>query len=300
MPNLVNAYGPGKQGRTSSFRTDDRLMLDLYGLTSLVPGELHVIQVDDFHKSYDRTVAVRGLTFRVRAGQILGLIGPNGAGKTSTLRVIAGIIPASCGRLTVNGHCLTTEPIEAKSCLGFVPDDPALFDDLTIDEHLTFFATAYQVDDATAKADRLLQQFQLVEKRGTVARDLSRGMRQKLAICCAFLHNPKAILFDEPLTGLDPHGIRTLKKAILGRASEDAAVVISSHLLAMVEDICTHVLILEEGEQRFWGPLDDLKSRFAAGQRESSLEDIFFRATRKVDATSDPVSGPAFSEAGSV
>lgn len=255
-----------------------------------------MIRVNDFHKAYDRTVAVRGLSFRVRAGQILGLVGPNGAGKTSTLRVIAGIIPASHGRIDVNRHCLQTDSIAAKRCLGFIPDDPALFDDLTVDEHLTFFATTYAVADAAAKVDRLLQQFQLTEKRRTAARDLSRGMRQKLAICWAFLHDPQAILFDEPLTGLDPHGIRILKKSIIDRARANAAVIVSSHLLAMVEDICTHVLILEEGEQRFWGPLDELKTRFAVGQTETSLEDIYFRATQAAVLARSSVSCAASQE----
>jgi len=238
-----------------------------------------LITVDDFHKAYDRTVAVRGLTFRVAAGQILGLVGPNGAGKTSTLRVLAGIIPATRGQLRINQRCLTAEAIEAKRLLGFIPDDPALFDDLTVMEHLSFFASVYGVNAAAAKVEQLLRQFQLREKADTTARDLSRGMRQKLAICCAFLHDPVAILFDEPLTGLDPLGIRTLKASIVERARHGAALIVSSHLLAMVEDICTHVLILERGEQRFWGPVEELKARFGTGRAQTSLEDVYFRAT---------------------
>ena len=146
------------------------------------------------------------------------------------------------------------------------------------------------------EADSLRRQFELDAKRGTVARDLSRGMRQKLAICCTYLHDPQAILFDEPLTGLDPHGIRTLKQSIIDRAASDAAIVISSHLLAMVEDICTHVLILEGGRQISWGPVDQLRTQFADCERETSLEEIYFRAT---DTSAPPVSLPSMSCQGS-
>jgi ABC-2 type transport system ATP-binding protein len=239
-----------------------------------------LIRVVDFHKAYDRTVAVRGLTFEVRGGEILGLVGPNGAGKTSTMRAVAGIIPASQGELTVGGHCLQREAIAAKRGLGYIPDDPQLFDDLTVAEHLAFFAATYTVEGAEAKAEHLLEQFQLNDKRECMARDLSRGMRQKLAICCAYLHDPQAILFDEPLTGLDPHGIRTLKQSILQRAGQGASVIVSSHLLAMVEDICTHVLMLDRGAQRFLGPIAELRSRFADGDDATSLEEIYFRATQ--------------------
>jgi ABC-2 type transport system ATP-binding protein len=255
-----------------------------------------VIEIEDFHKAYDDTVAVAGLSFVVQPGQILGLVGPNGAGKTTTLRALTGIIPASRGRLAVCGHDLDIEPRAAKRCLGYVSDDPQLFHNLTVDEHLAFFAAAYQVEAASAKADSLRRQYQLDAKRNTMARDLSRGMRQKLAICCAYLHDPRAILFDEPLTGLDPHGIRTLKQSIVDWAASRAAIIISSHLLAMVEDICTHILILERGRQVSWGPVGQLRTQFAPSERETSLEEIYFRAT---DTTAPPSSSPATSFCGS-
>jgi ABC-2 type transport system ATP-binding protein len=163
-----------------------------------------LIQVDDYHKNYRTTVAVAGLSFRVEPGQILGLLGPNGAGKTTTLRAIAGIIPPTSGRLIVAGHDIALEPVQAKRMLAYVPDDPKLFDMLTVGEHLEFAAAAYRVADADGKSAALLEAFELTEKKDTVAQELSRGMRQKVAICCAYLHDPLAILFDEPLTGLDP------------------------------------------------------------------------------------------------
>ncbi len=238
-----------------------------------------MIIVEDFHKAYDRTVAVSGVSFEVAPGQVLGLVGPNGAGKTTTMRALAGIIPSSRGRLRVAGHALDREPLAAKNCLGYVPDDPQLFRDLTVEQHLAFSASVYRVADATEKAAELLDMFHLASKGKTRASDLSRGMRQKLAICCAYLHDPVAILFDEPLTGLDPHGIRTLKQSIADRAGRGAAVIVSSHLLAMIEDICASVLILDAGRQQFCGPLEDFKASFGSGDEAASLEEIYFLTT---------------------
>src|SRR5277367_1174925 len=203
-----------------------------------------MIQVVDYHKLYRQTVAVAGLSFEVQPGQILGLLGPNGAGKTTTMRAISGIITPTSGRLVVDGHDVVRDPVAAKSALAYVPDDPHLFDTLTVWEHLEFMAAAYRVADFAPAGNRLLEQFELTDKRDTVAQELSRGMRQKVAICCAYLHDPKAILLDEPLTGLDPHGIRTMKDSVRQRAAAGAAVVVSSHLLALVQDLCTHLLIL--------------------------------------------------------
>jgi ABC-2 type transport system ATP-binding protein len=238
-----------------------------------------VIEVEDFHKAYADYVAVNGISFHVEPGEILGIIGPNGAGKTTTMRAIAGIIPASRGRLSVAGYDVAADAIAAKSRTAFVPDEPPLFQDLTVEEHLSFFASVYRVSDADAKGAVLLDEFELSSKLRTPASNLSRGMRQKLAICCAYLHDPQAILFDEPLTGLDPRGIRVLKQSLTQRAAEGAAVMISSHLLAMVEDLCTNVLILSGGVQRFFGPIDELRASFEHMDTAAKLEDMFFAAT---------------------
>ena len=125
----------------------------------------------------------------------------------------------------------------------------------------------------------LLEQFELSPKRDALAQDLSRGMRQKVAICCAYLHDPRAILFDEPLTGLDPHGIRTMKESVRQRAAAGAAVVVSSHLLALVQDLCTHLLILHHGKRIFFGRVEDARAAFANVDGDASLEEMFFRAT---------------------
>jgi ABC-2 type transport system ATP-binding protein len=195
------------------------------------------------------------------------------------MRAIAGIIPASHGQLSVAGFDIAAEAIAAKLRLAFVPDEPPLFQDLTVEEHLAFYASVYRVSDAHTKAARLLDEFELTAKLRDPASSLSRGMRQKLAICCGYLHDPQAILFDEPLTGLDPQGIRVLKRSLRERAAAGAAVMVSSHLLAMVEDLCTHVLILASGIQRFFGPIDELRTSFEQMDAAARLEDMYFAAT---------------------
>lgn len=247
-----------------------------------------MIRVDDLHKSYRETVAVAGLSFEILPGQILGLVGPNGAGKTTTMRAISGIIPPTHGMLTVAGHDVVKDPVGAKRQLAYVPDDPKLFDALTVWEHLEFVASAYNVKDFAGKGTALIEQFELTEKRNTVAQELSRGMRQKLAICCAYLHDPKAILFDEPLTGLDPRGIRTMKQSVVERARAGAGVLISSHLLVLVEDLCTHLLILHRGRRLFFGGISDARATFTDVTGDASLEEVFFRAVEGQPLNSKP------------
>ncbi|MFO0953162.1 MAG: ABC transporter ATP-binding protein [Isosphaeraceae bacterium] len=237
------------------------------------------IVVEDYHKAYGQTLAVQGLSFRVEPGEILGLVGPNGAGKTSTLRALAGILVPTQGRLLIDGHDVVKDPVGAKSRLAYVPDDPSLFESLTVWEHLQFAASAYRVRDWQPKAETLLRQFELTEKRTALASELSRGMRQKVAICCGYIHDPRAILLDEPLTGLDPRGIRTMQDSIRERAAAGTAVMVSSHLLSLVEDLCTSILLLHRGKMLLRGTLEELRRRVNEEGRRESLEELFFRLT---------------------
>ncbi|TMQ31986.1 MAG: ABC transporter ATP-binding protein [Planctomycetota bacterium] len=237
------------------------------------------IAVENYHKNYDQTIAVAGISFRVEPGEILGLVGPNGAGKTTTLRALAGILRPTHGRLLIAGHDLATEPVAAKAALAYVPDEPRLFEQLTVWEHFRFIASAYRLRDWTGRAEALLSQFELTEKRDALTAELSRGMRQKVAICCGYLHQPRAVLLDEPLTGLDPRGIRTMKESIREHAASGTSFIVSSHLLSLVEDLCTTVLILHHGRQLLHARMMDLRRQITESGRQESLEDLFFRLT---------------------
>jgi ABC-2 type transport system ATP-binding protein len=238
-----------------------------------------MIEVRELGKRYGDFVAVRDLSFTVRPGQVLGLVGPNGAGKTTTLRSVAGIIPASTGTVTINGHDLRADPIAAKRALAFFPDEPRLFDYLTVRQHLAFVARVYGVARHEAIAQPLLEEFEIADKADELPAALSRGMKQKLAIACGLLHAPQVLFFDEPLTGLDPLGIRRMKNSIRQRAAAGAAIVLSSHLLHMLEEVCSNVLILKRGAKIADGTLAEVSAQFNRGEAGVSLEEIFIRAT---------------------
>ncbi len=238
-----------------------------------------MIEVSGLTKRYGDFTAVRDLSFTVRPGEVLGLVGPNGAGKTTTLRSIAGIIPMSTGTVSIAGHNLAVDPVGAKRMLAFFPDEPRLFEYLTIRQHLAFVARIYSIQNHTALAQPLLEELEIADKADQLPGALSRGMKQKLAIACGLLHGPSVLFFDEPLTGLDPLGIRRMKDSILRRARAGAAIVLSSHLLHLLEEVCSHVLILKKGEKIADGSMADVATRFSNGEAAVSLEDVFIRAT---------------------
>jgi ABC-2 type transport system ATP-binding protein len=237
-----------------------------------------MIEATGLSKNYGDFLAVNDLSFSVQAGEVMGLVGPNGAGKTSTLRCIAGIIPAAKGSIRIDDIDLALDPVGAKQRLAFFPDEPRLFDHLSVWQHLVFVARLYRVSDYERRGADLLAELELSAKRDVLPGELSRGMKQKLAIACGLLHRPQAILFDEPLTGLDPAGIRNMKETIRRLAHEGSAIIISSHLLTLLEEVCTHVLILKQGRKIIDGPLDEVRGRFSE-HPDASLEDVFFRAT---------------------
>ena len=238
-----------------------------------------MIEVQGLCKRYGSFTAVTDLSFSVRQGEVLGLVGPNGAGKTSTLRCLAGIIPASSGTIRIAGHDLSAQPIAAKRALAFFPDEPRLFEYLTVRQHLAFVARIYGVAQHETIAQPLLEEFEIADKADQLPGELSRGMKQKLAIACGLLHGPQVMFFDEPLTGLDPLGIRRMKNSIIKRAREGATIVLSSHLLHLLEEVCTHVLILKQGTKIADGTIPEVAARFSNGEDRVSLEDVFLRAT---------------------
>jgi ABC-2 type transport system ATP-binding protein len=238
-----------------------------------------MIEVDGLTKLYGDLTAVSDLSFTVQAGEVMGLVGPNGAGKTTALRCLSGIIPPTRGGVRICGYDLVRTPIPAKQQLAFVSDEPRLFDYLTVKEHLVFTARIYRVEGYEATARQLLEELEIADKADALPAELSRGMKQKLAIACGLLHGPAVILFDEPLTGLDPIGIRRMKDSIVRRAKDGVAIIISSHLLHLVEEICSHVLILKKGQKVVHGTLAEVRQRFSEQQADANLEEVFFRAT---------------------
>jgi ABC-2 type transport system ATP-binding protein len=238
-----------------------------------------MIEVDALTKRYGNFTAVRELSLAVRPGEVLGLVGPNGAGKTTTLRCLAGIIPVTSGTIRIAGHDLGADPVAAKRALAFFPDEPRLFDYLTVRQHLHFVARIYGVTDPMSVGQPLLEEFEIADKAEQLPGELSRGMKQKLAIACGLLHAPKVMFFDEPLTGLDPLGIRRMKNSIVKRAREGATIVLSSHLLHLLQEVCSHVLILKKGEKLADGTIPEVAARFSQGEANVSLEEVFIRAT---------------------
>jgi ABC-2 type transport system ATP-binding protein len=238
-----------------------------------------MIEVSGLAKRYGDFSAVRDLSFAVHPGEVLGLVGPNGAGKTTTLRCLAGIIPATAGAVRNAGRDLAADPVGAKRALAFFPDEPRLFEYLTVRQHLNFVARVYGVAHHEAITQPLLEELEIADKADELPSALSRGMKQKLAIACGLLHGPKVMFFDEPLTGLDPLGIRRMKDSILKRAREGATVVLSSHLLHLLEEVCSHVLILKKGGKIADGTIAEVAARFSNGEAEVSLEEVFIRAT---------------------
>lgn len=237
-----------------------------------------MIRVNEFTKLYGNLTAVSRLSFEIGPGEVLGLVGPNGAGKTTTLRCLCGIMAPSAGTISIAGHDIQTNGVEAKRALAFIPDEPHLFDYLTVEEHLRFVARLYGVVDVESQIGPLLAELELLDKRAALPAELSRGMRQKLAIACGLLHAPKALILDEPLTGLDPGGMRKMKNTIATRAREGSAVILSSHLLHLVEELCTKLLVMRKGQCVAYGPL----SQIIEGRPEladKSLEEIFLTLT---------------------
>ena len=241
-----------------------------------------MIEVDGLSKRYGDFTAVDNLSFRVGAGEIMGLVGPNGAGKTTTLRCLAGIIPATLGHARIGGVDVAADPVAAKRQLAFIPDDPRLFDPLTVEQHLNFVARLYGVADWQDRAQPLLDELEMGDKRKLLPAELSRGMKQKLAIACGLLHTPRAVILDEPLTGLDPIGIRRMKKTMRRLAGEGVSIILSSHLLDLVQEVCTHLLILKEGHKLADGSVAEVRARYAV-DGDASLEDVFFRAPGETD-----------------
>jgi ABC-2 type transport system ATP-binding protein len=243
------------------------------------------LSIEHLQRTYGALTAVDDLSFAVGAGEIVGLIGPNGAGKTTTLQTLAGILRPTAGHVRIDGHDIVEAPLAAKQGLAFMPDEPHLFEYLTVDEHLRLIARLYGVEDFDRRSRALLEELELLGKERSLPGELSRGMRQKVVIACGLVRPATTLLFDEPLTGLDPIGIRRMRETILARGRAGAAILLSSHLLHLVEEICTRVIVMDRGRKVADGTVKELATRADLAVAGSKLEEIFLRVTGKDAST---------------
>jgi ABC-2 type transport system ATP-binding protein len=235
-----------------------------------------VLSVQNLTKRFGGVLAVENLSFRVDAGEIVGLLGPNGAGKTTTIRCVTSLLQPTSGRILVGDRDVTEDPVGAKRSLAFVPEVPNPYEMLTVLEHLRFIAAAYKMPEEMEHAEAILTRLDLWERRNDLGASLSKGMRQKLACACAFIHRAQVFCFDEPLIGLDPKGMRELKSMILERRAQGNAILISTHMLDTAERLCDRVIIMHRGRIIAEGTVHELQDQLRS---TASLEDLFLELT---------------------
>lgn len=225
-----------------------------------------MLKINGVTKKYGKVTANNNITFGISSGEIAVLIGPNGAGKSTIIKCITGLLRFE-GEITVDGK--NNKSTEAKRLIGYIPEMPAVYDMLTVGEHIQFMLRAYNMTD-DGYGDELLRRFELLDKKDKLGKELSKGMQQKLSICCALVHRPKVVIFDEPMVGLDPHAIKQLKDIFTELKNQGAAVLISTHMLDSVETFWDTAYIMVGGT---------LKARKTIDDTTESLEDVFFRIT---------------------
>lgn len=240
-----------------------------------------MLEVKGLVKEYKEYRAVNGLSFIINPGEIVGLIGPNGAGKTTALRSIAGILRATSGDVYINGYSLHNDQANAKKGMAFVPEVPSLYDLLTVYEHLRFIAMCFDTLEVFERQhEQILQKYNLWDKRNDLVATLSKGMRQKLSVACALVHNANVFLFDEPLIGIDPAGAHELKQELVNARNNGATILVSTHLLDTAEKFCDRVLIMAKGRLLAEGTISELRAQY--NMEDHSLEELFLTLTSKV------------------
>jgi len=238
-----------------------------------------MIAVENLVKRYGAFTAVDGVSLDVKPGQIHGFLGPNGAGKTTTIRIIAGLLKPTSGRVLVNNHDLSAEPEAAKAALGFIPDRPFIYEKLTAGEFLRFHAGLYGMDDGEidARIREMLEIFELGRWQHELVESFSHGMKQRLVMSAAFLHRPKAVLVDEPMVGLDPRGARLIKDVFRRMSEHGVAILMSTHTLEVAEEMCDLISIILKGKIIAHGTVDQLRAM--AGNPDEELTPVFLKLT---------------------
>ncbi|WP_072774616.1 ABC transporter ATP-binding protein [Desulfitobacterium chlororespirans] len=229
-----------------------------------------MIDVHNMTKKYGKLKANDNINLSVSAGELAVLLGPNGAGKSTLIKSVCGLLRYK-GSITIGGH--ENHTVEAKRLLGYVPEFPVLYPMLTVSEHLEFIAKAYRLESWEERAEELLRRFELDDKKLKLGKELSKGMQQKVSVCCALLPEPKTVIFDEPLVGLDPHGIRELKNLIAQLRDSGCALIVSTHMIESMEDNWDVTYIMVKGK------IERVVRRGEIAGR--SLEDVYFAITER-------------------
>ena len=238
-----------------------------------------MIEVTDVVKRYGAFTAVDGVSLDVKPGEIHGFLGPNGAGKTTTIRMIAGLLKPTSGRIVINGRDLAAAPEQAKASLGFIPDRPFIYEKLTAGEFLRFHGGLYAMDetDIERRADEMLGIFELTRWKDELVESFSPGMKQRRVMCAAFLHRPQAVLVDEPMVGLDPRGARLIKDVFRAMSERGVGILMSTHTLEVAEEMCDRIAIILKGRIIAKGTVDELRA--LAGSEHEELTPVFLKLT---------------------
>jgi len=240
-----------------------------------------LVETSHLVKNFGDKAAVDDVTFQVYGGEIFGFLGPNGAGKTTTIKMIVGLLHPTAGSVKVGGYDVVQQPVQAKAACGYVPDEPNLYAKLTGRELLRFVGDLYNLDRAQAarRSEELLRLFSLMEAADDTTDSYSHGMRQKTSLAAALVHDPKVLIMDEPTVGLDPKSARLIKDIIRQMADRGAAVMLSTHILEIAQNMCDRIGIINQGKLIAAGTIEELQR----AQGESSLEDIFLSLTGGVE-----------------
>ncbi|MEI6563746.1 MAG: ABC transporter ATP-binding protein [bacterium] len=237
-----------------------------------------MITLNNVNKSFGAVQAVKDLSLRIPAGELFCFLGPNGAGKTTTIKMLTGLLRPDTGTIQIGGFNIQTQPVEAKRIMGYIPDMPFLYEKLTPVEFLKFVVGLYDValPDLNGQVEASLRQFGLQEARNALIGELSHGMRQRLLYIATFIHTPKVVLIDEPLIGLDPHSIRMIKDLLRAKVRDGMTILLTTHILALAEDIADRVGIIHGGSLIALGKIDDLRAQSGSS---GTLEDVFLKLT---------------------
>ncbi len=238
-----------------------------------------MIKISNLVKRYKNTDAVKGIDLEIPEGEFFGFLGPNGAGKTTTIKMIVGLLKPTAGTITVDGHDILQNPVQAKSVIGYIPDRPFIYEKLTGREYLDFIAALYEMDPQLAadRGEKYMEFFDLAEASDELIEAYSHGMKQKLVISGALLHDPKVLVVDEPMVGLDPKGARQVKQLFMDLCKKGSSVFMSTHSLGIAQAMCDRIGIIQKGEVIALGTVEDLRKQACADHEH--LEDIFLELT---------------------